>query len=110
MPGALINKTVEILLSPPSHLVKLMLKVAAKIAAGEWRGIVMGFNEGGDQIPVEWDYSDGELSNWSDEEDDYPFSVSRFAAMHGFHENVSRASTSNYNSSSEDNDGSWGVD
>lgn len=111
LPGALINKTVEILLSPPSHLVSLMLKVAAKIAAGEWRGIVMGFNEGGDQIPVEWDYSDGELSNWSDEEDDYPFSVSRFAAMNGFHENVSRASTSNYNSSSEDNDGGgWEVD
>lgn len=110
LPGALINKTVEILLSPPSHLVNLMLKVAAKIAAGEWRGIVMGFNEGGGQIPVEWDYSDGELSNWSDEEDDYPFSVSRFAAMHGFHENVSRASTSNYNSSSEDNDGGWEVD
>lgn len=110
LPGALINKTVEILLSPPGHLVNLMLKVAAKIAAGEWRGIVMGFNEGGDQIPVEWDYSDGELSNWSDDEDDYPFSVSRFAARHGFHENVSRASTSNYNSSSEDNEGGWEVD
>jgi hypothetical protein len=49
-----------------------MLKVAAKIAAGEWRGLVFGFGEAGEQIPVQWDYySDGEFSSLSDDEDDY---------------------------------------
>lgn len=76
LPGAIINKTVEILLSPPGHLVNLMLKVAAKIAAGEWRGLVFGMGEGGESIPVHWDYSDGELSSWEDD-DDYKFSIGR---------------------------------
>ncbi|KAI1207757.1 inheritance of peroxisomes protein 1-domain-containing protein [Annulohypoxylon truncatum] len=69
LPGAIIQKTVEMLLAPPTHLVNLMLKVAAKIASGEWRGLVFGFGEGGERIPVQWDYSDGEFSDWSDDED-----------------------------------------
>lgn len=70
LPSAIIQKTVEILLRPPTHLVNLMLKVAAKIAAGEWRGLVFGFGEGGERIPVQWDYADDdELSDWSDDED-----------------------------------------
>ncbi|KAI1809947.1 inheritance of peroxisomes protein 1-domain-containing protein [Poronia punctata] len=71
LPAAIIHKTMEILLSPPSHLVNLMLKVAAKIAAGEWRGLVFGLGEAGEQIPVQWDYySDGEFSGLSDDDDD----------------------------------------
>ncbi|KAI1175327.1 inheritance of peroxisomes protein 1-domain-containing protein [Nemania sp. FL0916] len=70
LPAAIVHKTLEILLSPPSHLVNLMLKVAAKIVAGEWRGLVFGFDEAGEQIPVQWDYySDGEFSDLSDSDD-----------------------------------------
>jgi hypothetical protein len=67
---AIIHKTIEILLSPPSHLVDLMLKVAARITAGEWRGYIYGFSEQGERIPVRWDWSDedddgeGELGGW----------------------------------------------
>ncbi|KAI1826580.1 inheritance of peroxisomes protein 1-domain-containing protein [Xylaria intraflava] len=70
LPAAFVHKTVEILLSPPGHLVSLMLKVAARIAAGEWRGLVFGFGEAGEQIPVQWDYySDGDFSDLSDSDD-----------------------------------------
>ncbi|KAI0542468.1 inheritance of peroxisomes protein 1-domain-containing protein [Xylaria digitata] len=70
LPAAIVHKTMEILLSPPSHLVNLMLQVAAKIAAGEWRGLVFGFGETGEEIPVQWDYySDGEFSDLSDSDD-----------------------------------------
>ena len=57
---AVIHKTFEILMSPPSHLVNLMLKVAARIAAGEWRGFLSGTDERGEWIPVQWDWSDDE--------------------------------------------------
>ncbi|KAI0475037.1 inheritance of peroxisomes protein 1-domain-containing protein [Xylariaceae sp. FL0804] len=74
LPSTIVQKTVEILLSPPSHLVSLMLKVAARIAAGEWRGLVLGFApESGEHIPVQWDYySDGDLSGdeLTDDDDD----------------------------------------
>jgi hypothetical protein len=71
LPAAIVHKTVEILLSPPGHLVNLMLKVAAKIAAGEWRGFVFGVGEAGERIPVQWDYySDGDFSGLSDDDDD----------------------------------------
>ncbi|KAI1771595.1 inheritance of peroxisomes protein 1-domain-containing protein [Hypoxylon cercidicola] len=69
LPSTIIYKTLEILLGPPSYLISLMLKVAAKIVAGEWRGLVFGFGEGGEEIPVQWDYSDGEFSDWSGDED-----------------------------------------
>lgn len=70
LPATIIQKTIELLLGPPSYLVKLMLKVAAKIAAGQWRGLVLGFGEAGEQIPVQWDYySDGEFSDLSDSDD-----------------------------------------
>lgn len=58
IPGAIINKTCEILLSPPGHLINLMLNVAARITGGEWRGFIFGVGESGEQIPVQWDYSD----------------------------------------------------
>ncbi|KAI1117830.1 inheritance of peroxisomes protein 1-domain-containing protein [Nemania sp. NC0429] len=70
LPTTIIQKTIEILLSPPSYLISLILKVAAKIAAGEWRGLVFGFGEAGEQIPVQWDYySDDEFSDLSDSDD-----------------------------------------
>jgi hypothetical protein len=48
-----------------------MLDIAAKIAAGEWRGVVFGFSEGGEKIVGQWDYSDGELVGEGWGEDDY---------------------------------------
>ncbi|KAK7752312.1 hypothetical protein SLS62_005648 [Diatrype stigma] len=70
LPSTIIQRTLEVLLGPPIYLVKLMLKVAAKILAGEWRGLVFGFGESGEQIPVQWDYSDGEFSDWEDDDTD----------------------------------------
>ncbi|KAI2777879.1 inheritance of peroxisomes protein 1-domain-containing protein [Daldinia loculata] len=71
LPATIINKTVELILSPPTYLVNIMLKVAARILAGEWRGLVFGIGEGGEKIPVQWDYSDGEFSDWSDDDESY---------------------------------------
>jgi hypothetical protein len=75
LPTAIIQKTCEILLSPPSHLLHLMLNIAAKIAAGEWRGMVFGYGEGGEKIVGEWDYEDDQVmgDNW--DEDDYGISL-----------------------------------
>lgn len=70
-PTAILQKTCEILLSPPSHLLHLMLDIAAKIGAGEWRGMVYGFGEGGEQVVGRWDYEDDELLGEGWEEDDY---------------------------------------
>ncbi|GAB1317231.1 hypothetical protein MFIFM68171_07441 [Madurella fahalii] len=59
LPITVLHKTCEILLSPPSHLMNLMLKVAARIAAGEWRGFVFGMGEGGvGRVEVCWDWSE----------------------------------------------------
>jgi len=61
-------------MSPPSHLVQLMLEMAAKIAAGQWRGVVFGISEGGEKVVGEWDYDDGDFvgDGWGEtEEDDY---------------------------------------
>ncbi|KAK8123790.1 hypothetical protein PG999_003708 [Apiospora kogelbergensis] len=107
LPSAIIHKTVEILMSPPGHLVNLMLQVAAKIAAGEWRGLVFGFNEGGEKIPVQWDYSDGELSSWEDD-DDYHFCMGRFGSMQNREEQPSPQANA-FGSPEEDSRG-WEVD
>lgn len=58
IPSAILNKTCEMILGPPSHLINLMLKVAARIAAGEFRGFVFGMGEGGEVVDVRWDWSD----------------------------------------------------
>ncbi|SPO05512.1 uncharacterized protein DNG_08199 [Cephalotrichum gorgonifer] len=71
VPMAIVSKTCEMLLGPPAYLVQLMLKVASRITAGEWQGLAFGFGEGGEKIPVQWDYSDGDLSGWSEGEADY---------------------------------------
>lgn len=65
LPTAIIQKTYEILLSPPSHLFQLMINIASKIAAGEWRGVLLGQGEA-----VHWDLED-EYSGQSWQEDDY---------------------------------------
>lgn len=112
LPSAIIHKTVEILLSPPGHLVNLMLQVAAKIAAGEWRGLVFGLDEGGESIPVHWDYSDGELSSWEDE-DDYKFSIGRLARTRSGSSSGSNGQTglrSHISDFEDKNEAGWEVD
>jgi hypothetical protein len=69
IPLVILTKTCEILLGPPSHLVELILKIAARITAGEWRGQADGVDENGQRIPIHWDYSDDELSGC--DEDSY---------------------------------------
>jgi hypothetical protein len=93
LPTAIIQKTCEILLSPPSHLLHLMLNIAAKIAAGEWRGMVFGFSEGGEKIVGEWDYDDSELIGDSWDEDDYGVSLGRkhSSNSNAAHERVGRS-------------------
>ncbi|CAG9980783.1 unnamed protein product [Clonostachys byssicola] len=58
LPLFILAKTVEILLGPPAYLIKLMLRIAARIIAGEWRGQDVGYDDDGEQIPVHWDLSD----------------------------------------------------
>lgn len=65
---AVVRKTCEILLSPPGYLISLMLRVAARIAAGEWRGLVFG--EGGERV-VWGDYSSEEEDGSEAGSDDF---------------------------------------
>lgn len=77
IPSSIFNKTCEILISPPAHLISLMLKAAARITAGEWRGFVFGMDEGGDLVDIRWDWSDyGDigglmLEGWDEPEFDF---------------------------------------
>lgn len=80
LPTAIIQKTWEILMSPPSHLMQLMLEIAAKITAGEWRGVVFGFCEGGEKVVGQWDYDDCDFAGdgWGEaDEDDYGMTRAR---------------------------------
>ncbi|KAF4121587.1 hypothetical protein GMORB2_1995 [Geosmithia morbida] len=63
IPLFLIEKTYDALLTPPAHLIAIILKVAAKLSAGEWRGKVYGYDSGGEQIRVQWDYSEDDMSD-----------------------------------------------
>ncbi|KAL5606311.1 hypothetical protein BROUX41_002726 [Berkeleyomyces rouxiae] len=58
IPWSIVAKTCDLILGPPRNLLRLMLHVAAKIVAGQWRGTVYGHGLDGSQIPVHWDYSD----------------------------------------------------
>lgn len=60
IPGSIMYRVLEIMLAPPSYLISLMLRVAARILSGEWRGFAVGKTDAGESIPVEWDYSDVE--------------------------------------------------
>ena len=72
---AILQRTCSLLLGPPVQLVALMLRIAAKIAKGAFRGSSFGFGEGGQKIPCSWDFSDGSDDN--DDEDDYGVQLSR---------------------------------
>ncbi|KAM3086430.1 hypothetical protein ACMFMG_000565 [Clarireedia jacksonii] len=84
LPTAIIQKTCEILLSPPSHLLNMMVNIASKIAAGEWRGFLLG---------------EGEAVHWDFTEDDYGCSLAPAVSE--------RKAISQYGTSSG---GSWEVD
>ena len=71
---AILQRTCSLLLGPPVQLVALMLRIAAKIAKGAFRGTSFGFGEEGQKIPCSWDFSDGSDDN---EEDDYGVQLSR---------------------------------
>jgi hypothetical protein len=70
LPTAIIQKTCEILLSPPSHLLHMMINIASKIAAGEWRGVLLGDGEA-----VHWDFTEDEYHGENWREDDFGFSL-----------------------------------
>ncbi|KAH6886495.1 inheritance of peroxisomes protein 1-domain-containing protein [Thelonectria olida] len=120
IPMAIISKTLGMLLGPPAHLIALMLKVAAKILAGEWRGLVFGYDEEGEEIPVQWDYSEGDFSDWSDDElhaSNYP--RRQHHRHHSHHRQNSHPKTRGTpdesaavesSESSSDDSRSWGVD
>lgn len=72
IPAAVLRKTCEILLSPPSHLINLMMGIAAKISRGEWKG---GWMVWGGEGMVE---VDGEV------EDDYGFEIRRTPTSSSF--------------------------
>lgn len=124
LPMAIITKTCEMIMGPPSSLIRLILKVAAKIASGQWRGLVYGYSEDGEEIPVQWDYSEGEFSDWSDDEDyqhDHRSShkhqgkrENRHNRHRGNHGKVSQGSGAENElrrqPSSSDDSRSWGVD
>lgn len=110
LPSTIIQKTIELLLGPPSYLVNLMLKVAAKIVAGEWRGLVFGVDEDGEKIPVQWDYSDGEFSDWSDEEE-YEYAMAQCSRSNSSSSNPRAAANGNKQNPPGGGDShSWEVD
>ena len=59
IPGSIMYRVFEMLLAPPAYLMSLMLKIAARIIKGEWRGSALGTNtDTGENISAQWDYSD----------------------------------------------------
>lgn len=91
IPSAILNKTCEMILGPPAHLINLMLKVAARIAAGEFRGFVFGMGEGGEVVDVRWDWSDehsdidegAALEGWDESDFDFGDETRRLAHFRG---------------------------
>lgn len=91
IPSAILNKTCEMILGPPAHLINLMLKVAARIAAGEFRGFVFGMGEGGEVVDVRWDWSDehsdidegAALEGWDESDFDFGDETRRLAHSRG---------------------------
>ncbi|KAF2726999.1 hypothetical protein EJ04DRAFT_152502 [Polyplosphaeria fusca] len=65
--AALVRKTCELLLGPPSHLVTLMLRIAAKISNGAFGFNTYRVRSAGERIPCSWESSDED--EW--EEDDF---------------------------------------
>ncbi|TVY84331.1 hypothetical protein LSUE1_G000401 [Lachnellula suecica] len=94
LPVAIIQTTCKILLSPPSHLLHLMLNIASKIAAGEWRGFLSNRGEN-----VYWDFEQEYGVNTSNEDDYGPSQYPK-----------PRAPKGNATTSGADVGGSWEVD
>ncbi|RGP71824.1 hypothetical protein FLONG3_6938 [Fusarium longipes] len=118
LPMAIITKTCEMIMGPPSSLIRLILRVAARIASGQWRGLVYGYGEDGEEIPVQWDYSEGEFSDWSDDENYQHDHRSGQGKRHSRHRSKNNNATKetaaqkelNRRPSSSDDSRSWGVD
>lgn len=111
LPAAIIHKTCEIIMAPPRELLALMLSVAAKIAAGEWRGLVFGTGDGGESIPVHWDYSDEDGTSWALSEADAPGGLwSTHADLFGRDGKASPADDAIEQQRAEDASRSWEVD
>jgi hypothetical protein len=104
LPGAIIHRTCEILLAPPAQLLTLMLRVAARIAAGEWRGMVFGTGEEGESIPVQWDYSDDDPNGWCVD------AGTRRASAVTIPEEVAHVPAQEEDEADSPSVGSWGVD
>ncbi|TVY35650.1 hypothetical protein LOCC1_G007019 [Lachnellula occidentalis] len=94
LPTAILQTTAKILLSPPSHLLHLMLNIASKIAAGEWRGFLSNQGEN-----VYWDFEQ-EYGAALCKEDDFGISITPKPAKEKM----------NVTTSSTDVGGSWEVD
>lgn len=72
-----------------------MLDIAAKIRAGEWRGVVFGYGDGGENIVSDWDYEEEVITEgWREDDYGVPLSSGR-----------KKASTPNYSFG-----GSWEID
>jgi hypothetical protein len=68
----IIQKTWEILMSPPGHLVGVMLDIAAKINSGHWKDLVFGVDYD-DESAGKWDWETQRTSGfdgWQDEEEE----------------------------------------
>ncbi|RGP63833.1 hypothetical protein FSPOR_8328 [Fusarium sporotrichioides] len=118
LPMAIIAKTCEMIMGPPSSLIRLILRVAARIASGQWRGLVYGYGEDGAEIPVQWDYSEGEFSDWSDDEnyqhDHHSGQGKRHSRHRSKNDNTTKETAAqkelHRRPSSSDDSRSWGVD
>ncbi len=82
---AILQRTCSLLLGPPVQLVALMLRIAAKIARGAFRGTSYRLGEGAQKIPCSWEFSSDGSDETDDswEEDDYGFSLSRPTSSKG---------------------------
>lgn len=59
---SLVARTGELLLGPPAYLIALMVKIAAKITRGGWKGPRLAYDYSDDDVPVFYDFSDSDLS------------------------------------------------
>lgn len=59
---SLVARTGELLLGPPAYLIALMVKIAAKITRGGWKGPRLTYDYSDDDVPVFYDFSDSDLS------------------------------------------------
>ena len=76
---AILQRTYSLFFGPPVQLLALMLRIAAKIGSGVFKGESFGWGEQGQRIPCSWDFSDGsDAEIW--EEDDYGFALGKMVS------------------------------